>query len=76
MKLEVESVLRETCDRVLEDPTIPPGKANLRAIALQILGEAYSSARKESDDGQEDHEYVRVDTRSSKERDNQRTRHT
>jgi hypothetical protein len=68
-------VLRETCDRVLEDPSLPPGKANLRAIALQILGEAYSSARKDSEDGQDDNEYVRVDTKTSKERDSQRVRH-
>ena len=62
----MESVLRETCDRILEDPSLPPGKAQLRAVALQILGEAYSSARKDSDteDGKgEDSEYVRVDTK-------------
>jgi curved DNA-binding protein CbpA len=78
-KLEVESVLRETCDRILEDPSLPPGKAQLRAVALQILGEAYSSARKDSDteDGKgEDSEYVRVDTKNSKEREGQqRARH-
>jgi hypothetical protein len=65
----VESVLRETCDRVLEDPQIAPAKANLRAIALQILGEAYSSAKKESEDGKDESEYVRVDTKFSRERD-------
>jgi len=68
-KLEVESVLRETCDRILEDPQLPATKANLRAIALQILGEAYSSARKDSEDGREESEYVRVETKTSRERD-------
>jgi hypothetical protein len=68
-KLEVESVLRETCDRVLEDPQILPGKANLRAIALQILGEAYSSAKKDSEESREESEYVRVETKYSRERD-------
>jgi hypothetical protein len=69
-KLEVESVLRETCDRILQDPSLPPGKAHLRAVALQILGEAYSSAKKDSEDGKGDEsEYVRVDTKSSKERE-------
>ncbi|KAG9312538.1 DnaJ-domain-containing protein [Chiua virens] len=46
-KLEIESVLRETCDRVLEDPTVPRSKATLRAVALQILGEAYVVVRKD-----------------------------
>lgn len=67
-KLEVESVLRETCDRVLDDPTLPPGKAELRAVALQILGEAYGSAKK-GENGTEESEYVKVDTKGSRERD-------
>lgn len=64
-KLEVESVLRETCDRVLEDPNITPDKAHLRAVALQILGEAYLGVRKEGQVG-DDSDYVRVDTKSSR----------
>jgi len=64
-KLEIESVLRETCDKVLEDPSIVPAKANLRAVALQILGEAYMSVRKEDDERKEESEYVRVDTKGS-----------
>lgn len=72
-KLEVESVLRETCDRVLEDTTIPRGKATLRAVALQILGEAYVSVKKEPDNNTPDEsEYVKVDTKTSRERDRQR----
>ncbi|KIJ19718.1 hypothetical protein PAXINDRAFT_51364, partial [Paxillus involutus ATCC 200175] len=39
-KLEVESVLRETCDRMLEDLSVSRNKATLRAVALQILGES------------------------------------
>lgn len=70
--MEVESVLRETCDRVLEDPTIPPAKAELRAVALQILGEAYASAKKEGENGTEESEYVKVDTKGSRERDKAR----
>ncbi|KAJ3799038.1 X-domain of DnaJ-containing-domain-containing protein, partial [Lentinula aff. detonsa] len=42
-KLEIDSILREVCDRVLEDPNIEREKAVLRAVALQILGEAYGS---------------------------------
>lgn len=64
-KLEIESVLRETCDKVLEDPSITPAKANLRAVALQILGEAYASARKEDEDRKEENEYVKIDTKGS-----------
>jgi hypothetical protein len=64
-KLEIESVLRETCERVLSDPDISRPKAQLRAIALQILGEAYMSVKKE---GQDDSDYVRIETKSSRER--------
>jgi hypothetical protein len=71
-KLEIESVLRETCDRVLEDPSIPRTKAALRAVALQILGESYVAVKKDSDDVPDEGEYVRVDTKSSRQRDRQR----
>ena len=72
MKLEIESVLRETCDRVLEDPAVPRAKAQLRAIALQILGEAYMAVRKDQDEAKEDSEYVKVETKSSRQREQQR----
>jgi curved DNA-binding protein CbpA len=68
-KLEVESVLRETCDRVLEDTSITAEKRQLRAVALQIMGEAFSSVKKEAEEQQEEAEYVRVDTKASKERE-------
>ncbi|KAF7290559.1 J domain-containing protein [Mycena indigotica] len=66
-KLEIESVLRETCDRILEDSTVTREKSILRAVALQILGEAYSGVTKE---GQatigDDSDYVRVETKQSR----------
>ena len=62
-------MLRETCDRVLEDPSIPRQKAQLRAVALQILGEAYMGVRKDADEAQEEREYVRIETASSRRRD-------
>ena len=68
-KLEIESVLRETCDRVLEDPAITRSKMQLRAIALQILGEAYMSVVKDEDVAREESEYVRVETKNSRKRD-------
>ncbi|KAG0704080.1 DnaJ-domain-containing protein [Suillus ampliporus] len=71
-KLEIESVLRETCDRVLEDPTIPRNKAQLRAVAMQILGESYVAVKKDVDAHPDESEYVRIDTRSSREKDRQR----
>ncbi|KAI0822196.1 DnaJ-domain-containing protein [Trametes gibbosa] len=71
-KLEVESVLRETCDRILEDPNVPRPKAQLRAVALMILGDAYSSVRKEEDERREENEYVRVETSSSRKRESYR----
>jgi len=69
-KLEVESVLRETCDGVLNDLSISRDKAELRAIALQILGDAYMSVKRDGEgpQGSED-EYVRVDTKSSWDRE-------
>lgn len=41
---------------------------------MQILGEAYSSARKEGEGGaaNEESEYVRVDTKGSRERERAR----
>jgi hypothetical protein len=73
-KLEIESILRETCDRVLEDPAIPRAKAQLRAAALQILGEAYMAVKKDPEQIEgtnEESEYVRVETKSSRKRDSQ-----
>ncbi|TFK64456.1 DnaJ-domain-containing protein [Pluteus cervinus] len=67
-KLEVESILREVCDRILEDPTLPQNKAQLRAVALQILGDAYAAVKKDSQPGDES-EYVKVETKSSKARE-------
>ncbi|KAG1796352.1 DnaJ-domain-containing protein [Suillus plorans] len=72
-KLEIESVLRETCDRVLEDLTISRSKAQMRAVAMQILGEAYMATRKDVDGHPDESEYVRIDTKSSREKDRQRS---
>ena len=69
-KLEIESVLRETCDRVLEDAGITREKAQLRAMALQILGEAYMAVKKEGNGAlSEDAEYVKVETKNSRARE-------
>ncbi|CAE6386850.1 unnamed protein product [Rhizoctonia solani] len=65
-KLEIESVLRETCDRVLADPTLQSSKLHLRAEALQILGEAYLDVKKDGDAPEDD--YVRVETNASRQR--------
>ncbi|CAE6450123.1 unnamed protein product [Rhizoctonia solani] len=65
-KLEIESVLRETCDRVLADPTLQSSKLHLRAEALQILGEAYLGVKKDGDASEDD--YVRVETKASRQR--------
>lgn len=71
-KLEVESVLRETCDRVLEDPSLQRQNAQLRAVAMQILGEAYMSVRKDDEQETAESEYVKVETKNSRRRDSQR----
>lgn len=48
---------------------MPRGKAQLRAVALQIMGEAFMNVRKDSDEAREESEYVRVETASSRQRD-------
>ncbi|RKP07015.1 X-domain of DnaJ-containing-domain-containing protein [Thamnocephalis sphaerospora] len=44
-KLEVQSVLREVCDRVLSDPSVTKEKHGERAIALKTLGEVYCAVK-------------------------------
>jgi hypothetical protein len=69
-KLEVESVIRETCDRLLGDPKVSKEKLRLRAVALELMGEAYMSVKKEVDPASVlGEEFVKVETKSSKERD-------
>jgi hypothetical protein len=60
-------VLREVCDRVLGDPSITRHKAELRAVALQILGEAFMAVKK--DEPGEESEYVKVETKNSRARE-------
>jgi len=67
-KLEIDSVLRETCDRVLNDPTISRNTAVLRAAALQTLGDAFMAVRNEREETRDDSEYVRIETKSSRQR--------
>ncbi|KAG6809671.1 hypothetical protein H0H93_015607, partial [Arthromyces matolae] len=43
VKEEIDLVIRETCDAVLKDPELSREKAQLRAVALQIMGEAFLS---------------------------------
>ncbi|KAL1929415.1 hypothetical protein VTP01DRAFT_1553 [Rhizomucor pusillus] len=47
-KLEVESVLREVCDKVLSDPTASKETRKARAAALKIIGNVYSKVRPDS----------------------------
>ncbi|CAH1758208.1 2988_t:CDS:2 [Entrophospora sp. SA101] len=46
-KLEVESVLREVCDRVLSDPAIPKEILVKRAEGLKIIGAVYENVKSE-----------------------------
>ncbi|WWD20761.1 hypothetical protein CI109_105238 [Kwoniella shandongensis] len=67
-KLEVESVVRETCDKVLAEGGLSKEKLHLRAVALGYMGEAFLSVRKEGEaPPQED--FVKVETPASKQRD-------
>ncbi len=38
-KLEVESVIRETCEKVLSDPSVPKEKLALRVVALGYMAD-------------------------------------
>ncbi|KAI8372309.1 X-domain of DnaJ-containing-domain-containing protein [Choanephora cucurbitarum] len=46
-KLEVESVLREVCDRVLNDPTVSRETLRQRALGLKIIGTIYQKVKLE-----------------------------
>jgi len=59
---------------VLGDAAITRDKATLRAVALQILGEAYMGAKKEEAGSPtkaagEDADYVKIDTKASRSRE-------
>ncbi len=66
--MEIDSVIRETCDRVLNDSSISREKAVLRAVALQILGNAFAAVRNDREEAREEGEYVRIETKSSRQR--------
>ncbi len=61
-------MLRETCDRVLNDPAISRNTAVLRAAALQILGDVFSAVQSERNEVRDDSEYVRIETKNSRQR--------
>lgn len=80
-KLEVESVVRETADRVLSDPAISPEKRHLRVVALGYMADvrrpktdelgdadwqAFLAVQKEED---KNDEFVKVDTPASRARE-------
>jgi hypothetical protein len=44
-KLEVQSVLREVCDRVLWEETVSREVLKKRAVALKIIGDVYESVK-------------------------------
>lgn len=49
-KLEVESVLREVCDRVLEDSKVPMAMKRRRAEALAVLGTVFQETKPEREE--------------------------
>lgn len=60
-KLEVESVIREVCDRILSEKGFSETQLERRADGLQILGEVYLSIKKEGEKSSDDSEYVKVE---------------
>ncbi|WWD07270.1 hypothetical protein V865_005367 [Kwoniella europaea PYCC6329] len=67
-KLEVESVVRETCEKVLTEPSIPKEKLHMRAYALGLMADAYLAIRKDGESPAAE-EFVKVETPASKQRD-------
>lgn len=53
---------------MLNDPAITRNTAVLRAAALQILGDVFVAVRNERDEARDDSEYVRIETRNSRQR--------
>jgi hypothetical protein len=48
-KLEVESVIRETCDKVLNDPSVDEKKKYMRSVGLKLMGEVRNKHLTDSD---------------------------
>lgn len=46
-RLEVESLIREVCDKILTDPNVTDDELRRRTIALRITGELYSKVEVE-----------------------------
>ncbi|WWC65239.1 uncharacterized protein I303_107856 [Kwoniella dejecticola CBS 10117] len=67
-KLEVESVVRETCERVLTESSVPKEKLHLRAYALGLMAEAYLAIKKD-EESPAGEDFVKVETPASKQRD-------
>ncbi|KAI9682006.1 MAG: hypothetical protein M1817_000060 [Caeruleum heppii] len=49
-KFEIQSVLRDVCDRVINDKTVSVGKRVERAHALMIAGEIYQKAKRDPEE--------------------------
>ncbi|KAK6512552.1 hypothetical protein TWF481_001437 [Arthrobotrys musiformis] len=49
-RFEIQGVLRDVCDRVLYDKTVPHDKRVQRAHALMMVGKIFSEAQRDPDD--------------------------
>jgi hypothetical protein len=56
-KLEVESIVREVCDRIIYDAQVSKETVLKRVAAIEILGSVYSSVKKE----EIEHDYVKIE---------------
>ncbi|KAK9315298.1 X-domain of DnaJ-containing-domain-containing protein [Lipomyces starkeyi] len=52
-RYEIQGVLRDVCDRVLEDKTVPPRTRMLRAEALETIGKIFRTAERNADEDEE-----------------------
>ncbi|KAK9371245.1 X-domain of DnaJ-containing-domain-containing protein [Lipomyces kononenkoae] len=52
-RYEIQGVLRDVCDRVLEDKTVPPRTRMLRAEALETIGKVFRAAERNADEDEE-----------------------
>ncbi|KAA1075014.1 hypothetical protein PGT21_027044 [Puccinia graminis f. sp. tritici] len=68
-KLEVESVIREVCDRILEEPGVSREVIRKRAVALGILGSVFETAKNKNGEdtlAELENGYVKVDPSKKK----------
>lgn len=74
-RLEIQSVLRDVCDRVLYDKTVKLEKRMERAHALIVIGEVFSKARRNADEEGEFLAFEQLMAEAAQKKDKHAARH-